>query len=150
MYKRILVPIDGSRASTAGLNEAIRLAKSEGARLRLVHVVDQLVTMPSLQAGLYVGHFLEAMRKGGKKLLRNAEALARGHGLNADSVLQEAVGGLTAMLVVRQAKKWRADLIVIGTHGRRGMKRLVMGSDAEEIVRIAPVPVLLVRPTRAK
>jgi nucleotide-binding universal stress UspA family protein len=46
---------------------------------------------------------------------------------------------------VRQAKKWRADLIVIGTHGRRGVSRLVMGSDAEQIVRTSPVPVMLVR-----
>lgn len=86
------------------------------------------------------------MRKGGKKLLRSAEATVRARGLKVDSVLQESVGGLTAVLVVRQVRKWGADLIVIGTHGRRGMKRLVMGSDAEEIVRIAPVPVLLVRP----
>ena len=48
---------------------------------------------------------------------------------------------------MRQARKWRADLIVIGTHGRRGLKRLVMGSDAEQIVRTAPAPVLLVRGT---
>ena len=128
----------------AGMREAIKLAKGLRAKLRLVHVVNELVAMPDA-GGPYLGDLFESMRKDGKRLLKNAEAAVRGHGLSVDSVLQEAVGGLTAVLVVRQARKWRADLIVIGTHGRRGMKRLVMGSDAEEIVRIAPVPVLLIR-----
>ena len=57
----------------------------------------------------------------------------------------EHFGGQAASLIVEDAKKWKADLIVLGTHGRRGIRRLVMGSDAEEIVRTSPVPVLLVR-----
>ena len=57
----------------------------------------------------------------------------------------EHFGRQAASLIVADAKKWKADLIVLGTHGRRGIRRLVMGSDAEEIVRTSPVPVLLVR-----
>ena len=73
----------------------------------------------------------------------------RKHGLSVDSVMFEIVGGHAADIIVAQAKKWRADIIVIGTHGRRGLRRLVMGSDAEEVVRTSPVPVLLVRPKRS-
>jgi nucleotide-binding universal stress UspA family protein len=60
-------------------------------------------------------------------------------------VAREIVGGPAADVIVREAKKQRADLIVLGTHGRRGMRRLVLGSDAEQVVRMSPVPVLLVR-----
>jgi nucleotide-binding universal stress UspA family protein len=59
--------------------------------------------------------------------------------------MRETVGGAAADAIVREAKKQRADLIVLGTHGRRGMRRMVMGSDAEEVVRTARVPVLLVK-----
>jgi nucleotide-binding universal stress UspA family protein len=59
--------------------------------------------------------------------------------------LIETLGGRTADEIVREAKQWPADLIVLGTHGRRGLKRLAMGSDAEMVLRLAPVPVLMVR-----
>lgn len=60
-------------------------------------------------------------------------------------VLLESIGGRAADLIVDQAKQWNADLIVMGTHGRRGLRRLALGSDAELVVRSASVPVLLVR-----
>jgi nucleotide-binding universal stress UspA family protein len=59
----------------------------------------------------------------------------------------EYVGGRAADLILEDAKKWSADLIVMGTHGRRGVRRLVLGSDAEQILRLSPVPVLMVRAT---
>ncbi len=59
--------------------------------------------------------------------------------------MRQIAGGSAAYAIVQEAKKQRADLIVLGTHGRRGMTRLVMGSDAEEVVRSAAVPLLLVR-----
>jgi len=57
----------------------------------------------------------------------------------------ESVGGAAGDLIVEQANKWGAELIVLGTHGRRGIKRMVLGSDAEHVVRQSSVPVLLVR-----
>ena len=69
----------------------------------------------------------------------------RGRGIPVQTVMLETIAGPAADLIVRQAKRWRADLIVLGTHGRRGLRRLVLGSDAEQIVRTSPVPVLLVR-----
>ena len=145
MYKKILVPVDGSHTSKLGLNEAIRLAKHHKARLRLIHVVDVFIVTPALESGRYVVDIQKSFREYGRRILKKAEALARKHGLSADSVMFEIVGGHAAEIIVAQAKKWRAEIIVLGTHGRRGVGRLVMGSDAEQVVRTSPVPVLLVR-----
>ena len=142
-YKRILVPIDGSPTSKRGLREAIGFAKAQKARLQLVHVVD----VAGLEGGPAVTDLAAALKERGRHLLEGAAARVRKNGLACDTVLLETLVGPAAEPIVRQARKWRADLIVIGTHGRRGLKRLVMGSDAEQIVRTAPAPVLLVRGT---
>ena len=146
VYQRILVPIDGSPASNLGLNEAIKLAKDQGAKLRLFHLVDEYVAVPSIDGtALYAGDLFEALRQSGKKIIDKAQALARRKGLTPESVMIESFGGRAADFIVEQARKWRADLIVLGTHGRRGVRRLVMGSDAEQVIRATRVPVLLVR-----
>ena len=147
MYKKILVPIDGSPASNLGLNEAIKLAKDQGAKLRLFHLVDEYIAVSSPDGVAFsnTDDLLESLRQGGKKIIEKAEALARRHGLTPESVMLESFGGRAADFIVQQANKWGADLIVLGTHGRRGAKRLVMGSDAEQVVRTTRVPVLLVR-----
>ncbi|MHB8667641.1 MAG: universal stress protein [Burkholderiales bacterium] len=146
MYRKILVPIDGSPASNLGLNEAIKLAKDQGAKLRLFHLVDEYVAVSSMDGvTLDTGDLLEALRQTGRKIVAKAAAQARRSGLAPESVMLESFGGRAAEFIVQQAKKWGADLIVLGTHGRRGVKRLVMGSDAEQVIRTTPVPVLLVR-----
>jgi len=86
-----------------------------------------------------------ALREGGKRVLAKAQAFALKQGLKAKTILREMIGGPAAYPIVREARKLRADLIVLGTHGRRGVRRLVLGSDAEQVVRTASVPVLLVR-----
>ncbi len=68
-------------------------------------------------------------------------------GISPECVLLESIGGAAADLILAQAKEWAADLIVMGTHGRRGLLRVALGSDAEQVVRAATVPVLLVRCT---
>jgi nucleotide-binding universal stress UspA family protein len=150
MFRRILVPIDGSPPSKRGLEEAIALAKDQAARLCLLHVVDELSMMPAFDGAMYVppsyrDEFTKAMRDEGKKLLAEADAAVRRRDVKADTVLLETLGHRVAELIIKQAKKWRADVIVLGTHGRRGFSRLLMGSDAEMVVRESPVPVLLVR-----
>jgi nucleotide-binding universal stress UspA family protein len=148
MFRRILVPIDGSPTSNRGLEKAIGLASDQTAKICLLHVVDELAVgadgmmyMPPS----YIDEFIRALRAGGKELLVRAEAKVRKHGIEVEAVLLETVGRRVADLIIKQAKKWRADVIVLGTHGRRGLSRVVMGSDAELVVREAPVPVLLVR-----
>lgn len=145
-YKRILVPVDGSATSKLGLREALALAKSQGARLQLVHVVDQhYVVTSGAEMGIYATDLLASLKQAGRRLLDNAEALVKRQGLRCSSVLLETAAGPAADRIVRQARKWGADVIVMGTHGRRGIGRLVMGSDAEQVLRTSPVPVLLVR-----
>lgn len=145
MYKRILVPIDGSGTATRGLNEAIRLAKDQGGSIRLVHVVNELILVSSDAATVNYGRIIDMLRDYGKSLLEQAQSLAGRAAVEVDSVLVEAMGGQAGDHIVKKAREWPADLIVCGTHGRRGIRRLVMGSDAEYIVRHTPVPVLLVR-----
>ncbi len=146
-YARILVPVDGSAASVRGIEEAIKLAKALGSRLRLLHIVDELIINYSVVGGpgLYSGDMLTSLRESGKKTLADADALVRRSGLEPESVLLETIGGPSARLIVAQATEWPADLIVMGTHGRRGIRRLALGSDAEQVLRASPAPVLLVR-----
>ena len=145
MFRRILVPLDGSAPSRAGLERAIALAKGEGGRLRIMHVVDENALMQGMEPAFNVGELLDALTGEGRKLLADAAAAARRRGLKADAVLYELRIGRVADRIVREAKNWRADLIVMGTHGRRGLGRLVMGSDAETVLRESPVPLLLVK-----
>ena len=145
MYRRILVPLDGSRTSQLGLGEAVRLAKSQGSTLRLMHVVDELVLMTAPEMSYDVADLIEVLKDDGRRILEKGAAHARKHGVKVQTSLVESFGGHAAQFIIDEARKCHASLIVLGTHGRRGMKRMVMGSDAEEVVRNAPVPVLLVR-----
>lgn len=146
MYQRILVPVDGSPPSNRGLAEAIQLAKLTGARLRLISVVDVFVVAMEMgvDAG-YAGDILPLMREGAEKTLAVARAEVEAAGVSVDTVLREDFAARVCDVIVDEAKAWDAELIVIGTHGRRGVGRLLLGSDAEQILRLAPVPVLLVR-----
>lgn len=145
-YRRILVPVDGSPTSSAGLREALAIAKGQDAAVQLVHVVDyHYLVMTGLEAGAYVEDLMESLTQSGRRILKRAQAAAEKSGLPVSTVLLESPAGPAADAIVKQAKKWKADLIVIGTHGRRGVRRMLMGSDAEQIVRNSPVPVMLVR-----
>jgi nucleotide-binding universal stress UspA family protein len=146
MYKRILVPIDGSRASNLGLAEAVRLAKSQRATLCLLHVVDESVIGRAYDTGgAGLDRLLSALRESGRKVIARASAKLRKQRIRFKAVTVENMLGSVSDVIVRQARRQRADLIVLGTHGRRGLTRMVMGSDAEGVVRSSPVPVLLVR-----
>jgi nucleotide-binding universal stress UspA family protein len=145
VYKRIFVPVDGSSASNAGLKEALKLAKDQHAKLRLLHIVDELVVFNTPEAGFNIQSVVESMKRSGQQLVKRAVKLAASRGVKAESALIESAGVRVADVITRQAKRWRADLIVMGTHGRRGVNRMLMGSDAELVVRNAGVPVLLVR-----
>lgn len=146
MYQRILVPIDGSATSNRGLDEAIQLARQTGAQLQLMHVVDELVLTMGFEAYAGVaGDLVGILKAAGEKILADGKARALDAGVKAETKLFEGFSPRLDDLVAEQVKAWGADLIVIGTHGRRGAGRLLMGSGAEQIVRSACVPVLLVR-----
>lgn len=145
MYKRILVAVDGSPTSLRGLNEAIKIAQATGGQLKLVHVVNELVLAAEYVPAVYYEPVLVSLRDSGIKVLEQVMAVAQRAGVPCEQSLVETLGGRAADEIVNQAKAWPADLIVLGTHGRRGLKRLAMGSDAEMVLRQAPVPVLMVR-----
>lgn len=143
MYQRILVPIDGSETATLGLHEAITLAKNQGGTIRLVHVVNEMIVVDATAVNL--GVIIDRLREGGESLLGEAASAVRSAGVEVDTRLLESKSGHAGIHIVEEAKEWPADIIVCGTHGRRGIRRIVMGSDAEYVVRHTPVPVLLVR-----
>ena len=146
MYQRILVPVDGSPTSNAGLAEAMKLAKLTGAQLRLLRVVDDMPFLMSPEGyGAMAADVLALLREAGEGMLQRARTLASDSGIAVDTVLFDGLGGRLCDRVAEQAKDWHADLIVLGTHGRRGVSRVLLGSDAEQVLRTAPVPVLLVR-----
>lgn len=141
MYKRILVPVDGSAASLNGLKEAVGLAKATGARLRILHVVDGLAFVG--EHGGFVSD-TAVFRKSGEEMLAKIMPRVQQQ-VRADSIVVENVSGRASDSIIDMTKEWRADLIIMGTHGRRGVNRLIFGSDAELVIRTAPVPVMLVR-----
>lgn len=145
MYSKILIPLDGSQPSTLGLIEAIKIAKTLGSRVRLLHIVGELIFDNSYSPGLYLNTVIDALQDRGKAILNDAAARVSQQGLQSESVLLESVGGPAADLILAQAKEWPAELIVMETHGRRGIRRFALGSDAEQVLRATPVPILLVR-----
>lgn len=145
MYRRILVPVDGSVASLKGLDEAVMIAKAMNAKLKLVHVVNELIIDSGYVPTFDYGTVIDSLRESGKKVLTATESVARERGAVVEAELIERIGGHAADSIVDVAKAWAADLIVMGTHGRRGLRRLALGSDAELVLRRSPVPVLMVR-----
>lgn len=146
MYQHILVPIDGSPTAERGLREAMGLAAEQKARLRVLTVVDTLTLgMVEMSSVLDVQGVLADLRRQAEHRLSDAEARAREAGVKVATVLREVKGGSVADAIVAEAREHACDLIVMGTHGRRGMRRLTLGSDAELVLRASPAPVLLVR-----
>ena len=142
MFKRILVPYDGSAPCVKALVHATQLAREEQAWVRLAHVVDGLEAV----TGVHYSHeALDEARRHGERVLADGAAICRAAGIPHDSQLVERMGRRLGEAVADEAGTWNADLVVIGSHGRRGVQRLLIGSGAEQVLRLSPVPVLLVR-----
>lgn len=150
MYEHILVPIDGSDTSQRGLLEAIGLASSEKAKLRLMHVISDFAIMVELANAIDFEKYRGGLHQYGRNLLEKSAAEVRAAGLEVSTALVDPKGGRVADAIVQEARDAGCDLIVIGTHGRRGIDRALMGSDAERVLRKSPVPILLVRAAGAK
>lgn len=148
MYTRILVAIDDSNTSAKALDEAIRLARKLGTALCIAHVSD---VGPITQHGMGLGTYIDIekvkdeMRADGNRLLDAAVATAAAAGCQAERVFVELARRRVAEMIVDAARDWGADLVVIGTHGRRGFERLLIGSVAENLVRLATTSLMLVR-----
>lgn len=144
--QQILVPVDGSQTSVKALETAIELARLNRARLRLLYVIDELDYVNGFEtAKAYYEQTLPFMHTDGERLLAQMRSLAEIKGVICDSVLLESGAERLCDVVAEHARQVHADMIVLGSHGRRGLNRILMGSDAEQIVRRAPVPVLVVK-----
>ena len=146
MYQRILIAVDGSDTSGRAMQEALQLAKNQQALLRVVYVVDEASIFSDTEfvdrsaierAAIHTGH----------KVLEKANMAAEAEGVSIETKMLEtdSVGDKVAHAIVEEARNWPADLIVVGTHGRKGLRHLFMGSIAEGVMRDSPVPILLVR-----
>ena len=110
-----------------------------------MHVVDETATVGMMEDGVDISPVLDRLAQSGRALLERARRAAEKAGVRADTVLHESLGGAAADAILREAKKAKVDLIVMGTHGRRGLRHVVLGSEAERVVHRSAVPVLLVR-----
>jgi nucleotide-binding universal stress UspA family protein len=146
IYKRILVAVDGSETSALAMQEAISLAKDQQALLRIIYVADEFVVVGEGVPFDYA-KYEASVKEYGQSILNKMEALAKKAGIQVESSLIENTDYTTriAETIVKETSKWQADLLVIGTHGRRGFSHFVLGSVAEGVIRLCSTPVLLVR-----
>lgn len=144
-YRRILVPLDGTGTSQRGLREALALAKPLGATLVLLHVIEAIIMVPEVGTAEVWASLREGQEEAGRRLLDEALRVVKAEGVACESVLPDTQARRVADVIVERAATHQCDLIVMGTHGRRGVRRAILGSDAEIVLRQSPVPVLLVR-----
>ncbi len=150
MYTKILVPIDGSPTAERGLREAIGFASKLKAQIVLLYVVTDYPMMVEMASIAAFDDMRSQLLKYGQQVLDTGRKHAAEAGVACDAVLREVTSQRAADVIVEEAAKQQCSLIVMGTHGRHGLTRLAMGSDAEMVLRDAPVPVLLVRSQETK
>jgi nucleotide-binding universal stress UspA family protein len=154
MYQHILVAIDESATSELALREAVQLAKALDATLRLAHVIEDppaytAVLMPHEVTPQQALESQAGLRRFGEDVLNRGAATARGLGANVETTLLTVAEPSDRVYdaIEQEAVRWPAGLVVIGTHGRRGFRRLLLGSVAEGLIRVTTKPVLLIRAT---
>jgi nucleotide-binding universal stress UspA family protein len=145
MYQQILVAVDGSATSSHALDAALQLASDAGAQLQPLFVVD--VPLMAYDVPAYDPSYVrDALLEEGKQVTEDAVARMRRAGVAGSARIIEAdpVGDDVAHCIQRAAADFKADVVVMGTHGRRGFRRMVLGSVAERFLRIAQCPVLMI------
>lgn len=145
MYKRILVPLDGSATAERGLREAVALCSGQQTKLLLLHVVDDYPLLIETSSMTGYDEMMKTLRQYGLDVLAKAHKACEEASVHCETLLREVTGERVSDIIVDQAGQHACDLIVMGTHGRRGLQRLTLGSQAEAVARASPVPVMLVR-----
>lgn len=139
-FRRILLAVDDSPIAAHAADVGAELAKAMGAQLGFVHVVDPAQSVIP-ESGIPAAEFLARAKEDGARLLADFRARAA---LDPPALEFVAVGKPAAE-IAKTAKEWPADVIVIGSHGRHGVQRALLGSVAEAVMRHAPCSVLVVR-----
>lgn len=141
-FHRILVPVDGSESANRALVTALQFARDVGGRVCVLHDIGELQYLSPYGDPRALA---DVVRANGERVLKDALAICESAGVPADSRLVDDPGQRLGEAVADAAVVWKADLIVLGSHGRRGLQRLLLGSGAEQILRLAPVPTLVMR-----
>ncbi|HSJ81979.1 MAG TPA: universal stress protein [Thiobacillus sp.] len=146
MYSRILVAIDGSPGAAHALRHAVGLAKGLSASLRIIHVVDLGLLPYGPELSIDIDALLDARYAAAEKILAAARDSVQAPELEVETRLLDTATPVqhVAAAIAEAAASWPADLLVLGTHGRRGVERWLLGSVAEGVARRSTVPVLLV------
>ena len=148
MYRRILIATDGSRLSRKAIEEGIALARSVGASVvgfharlpvMLPYYAEPAIVLSQKTEELIAKQGIDAT----KKFLMKMEAIAKKAGVDFKGV--HVVDASPADAIIRTAKKEKCELIVMASHGRRGISRLLLGSETNHVLRLAHMPVLVVR-----
>jgi nucleotide-binding universal stress UspA family protein len=150
-YKRILVPIDGSETSEMAVKEAVKIAKDFNAKLRIVHVSDEFIGyIEGLSFDL--DQYVDSMRKHGQSILDKMKNLIVKSGIQPEIQLIEITDTPASIpeKIIEEANTWNAQLLVVGTHGRSGFSRMILGSVADALIRLTHVPILLVHSEEKK
>lgn len=149
MYKRIFVALDGSASARLALDEAVRIAAASGGAITCAYVVEHKPKLVDVDAG-----FADASQEvepsaaeAATLALDDAKGVLEQHSVQGTVRALDAYGEDVASVLMRTAAEADADLIVMGTSGRHGLRRLLVGSVAESLLRAADRPVLLVRHT---
>jgi len=144
MFQRILVPVDGSITATYALHRAIEIALVTGAVVKAITVIDTM----RFQYGIAEPDQLRMqLRLSSETLIKTADALFEKAGIVAVADIMESGPAMPdiASVIFECAKAFNADLVVMGTHGRRGFRRMLTGSVAQHFLRMSECPVLLMR-----
>lgn len=145
MYSRILVAVDDSEISKLALQEAIQLAQNQQAKLRIIYVSVEVFVGDIFPLNLK--EYASSVKKHNQSVLRKMRALAGKAYNQVESHLIEITDPYDNISekIIAEADKWQAELIVLGTHGRSGLSRLILGSITEEVLRETSIPLHVVQ-----
>jgi len=141
MYDRILVPTDGSDPSEYAAAHAVEFADEHDATVHALFVMETDVELPSTDVGPGRKQLEESLREQGRRAVDEVERLAKEAGVDCETHVRE---GSAADRILDEAEESDVDLVVMGTHGRTGLDRILVGSTTERVLRRSDIPVLTV------
>lgn len=149
MFKHILLPTDGSKLSNKAVKQAIEVAKALGAKITAVHVVgayppvlpDEGFVLPEIPA--LKKRFEEEAAARAKKILGSAKEAAQAAGVECSVIV--ATSDVPYEMIINQATKFECDLIIMASHGRRGLQGILLGSETQKVLTHSKIPVLVCR-----
>jgi len=144
-YKRILIAVDADKTSELAFKEAMTLAKELKAKLCILHVMEKLPDQ--IAYAVDVTKYQLLAQKEAEKILNKYRTLAVKNKIATETKLIEIINFKESIpkKIIKFIKSWKANLLVMGTHGRTGLPRFMLGSVAEEMLKTCPIPMLCVR-----